>query len=404
MFQHKIQNIALLGWVFLGIGLILGQVVEVPIPIIGSLSFLDFVILFLGSWGLVVAVNYKKKLPLFVWFAILFIVVAILSLVGSLQHLDWVIVIKSSQFLVRWVLYAGLVFWVFDTTKYLRVTFIKNGSNVLVASIIALVILGFVQLVFFPDFGLLEKFGWDPHQNRLASTFLDPNLLGVALILGLAIILGRWREKKSYSWIVWGALVLLAILFTYSRSALVGLAVLVLGFGIKEWRILILILLVFLGVYSFSPRLQSRITGALNLDVTARYRIESLQHGFEILKDNPFLGVGYNTIQYSRERYYYQPISNSSTGFDSSLMTVAVTTGWPGLVAYLGIIFSAIWLAFKRFRQSLYKDGLGFAVSFGTVAVLASSFFVNSFLYAPVMAIWWVTVGLMWKDYEDGLV
>ena len=103
---------------------------------------------------------------------------------------------------------------------------------VFVSSVI-LSILGFVQLILFPDFSFMSQYGWDPHQGRLLSTWYDPNFLGGFLGLSGVVILSRvlvflkenkfWNNKNIIllsSWIIGLVIVFGALMLTYSRSAL----------------------------------------------------------------------------------------------------------------------------------------------------------------------------------------
>ena len=59
---------------------------------------------------------------------------------------------------------------------------------------VVLSLIGFLQLLYYPDLEPLYRYGYDPHKNRLFSTFLDPNLLGS--ILNICLITGLFLFAK----------------------------------------------------------------------------------------------------------------------------------------------------------------------------------------------------------------
>ena len=147
-------------------------------------------------------------------------------------------------------------------------------------------------------------------------------------------------------------------------------------------------------------RLQERLTGIVNIDVTAQARIASWQLGGKILDDNPWLGVGYNHLYWVK--HDYDPLvvpSHAAAGFDSSLLTIAVGTGTIGLILFL-IIYC---LVFRRALQTYkdkaglpYRQGVALALLAIFVALFLHSQFVNSLLYPQLLIVFWYLVGLLY--------
>jgi len=378
--------------------LIGGSLLNLPVPVIGKIAGLDLIVLvmaLLGWWqsrSLTAA-----KLPRVVWAIGLFVLFALVSLIGSGRWLAGQDMAISGLFLARWVVYAGLFFWAYLLNREQR------GQTLhwlgLALGIIAL--LGLMQLILFPNLGFWERLGWDPHQQRLISTFLDPNLVGGFLVVGLALPMSQWLHKTTpRRWKqIWGGviiLMLMAVIFTYSRSALLSLVVFGLIVGVRYWRLALVGLLLMGLVVLASPRLQTRIVGMFEVDITAQQRLTSWQNALNIIKQEPLLGVGYNTLPYTKAKFIYQPVGHAYSGFDSSLLTIAVTTGVLGLATYLGMLglLLAGLVKFVRDKRSILA--LGALAS--TMALFAHSFFVNSWLYPPVLALWWVLLGLVWNN------
>lgn len=360
-----------------------------------TVTALDLAVLgWAAVWLLDLLIHLRRyPLPRFGWWAGLFVVLAIVALIGAGRWIGIREIMISATYLLRWVAYALLVFMGYHLAKSSRPINILGLIFGLVA------IIGIVQWLIFPDLSWLERLGWDPHQGRLVSTFLDPNFVGGFLVVGLALalpqLLTQGRAAQRWYWGVLTGLMLVGIYLTFSRSALLALIVAAFIIGALRYRwVALALILVLVAAYSASPKLQERVKGAFTLDQTARYRIASWQEGWNIVKHEPIIGVGFNTLPYTRPQYGYWPAGHAASGFDSSLLTVGATTGGLGLLAYLGILVSAVLLAWRKWRTKAAPIALAFLAATG--ALLVHSLFVNSLLYPSVLVVWWIILGLVW--------
>ena len=199
---------------------------------------------------------------------------------------------------------------------------------------------------------------------------------------------------------------LLALTLTYSRSAYLSFIV---GTGLigllKSRKLLFGALIACLLLISFSDRAQERINNlyysaksiitqeATELpDATARLRVDSWQNTLIIIKDHPILGVGYNAFGFAQRRYGFvdQIETHSSTGSDSSLLTILATTGILGFSAYLWIIVIFFISSLKNKQNPL---AMGFLA--GTCGLLIHSIFVNSLLFSPFLIFFYTATGLI---------
>ncbi len=106
---------------------------------------------------------------------IAFITFTFISLLLNIATIPSSDALISFFYFVRFVAYLSLFFIVQDFKKYQTKIF-----NLTALTAFILVILGFLQLKFFPDFDVLrmQEKGWDPHIGRMLSTWFDPNFLG----------------------------------------------------------------------------------------------------------------------------------------------------------------------------------------------------------------------------------
>ncbi|MBM4402620.1 MAG: O-antigen ligase family protein, partial [Candidatus Cloacimonetes bacterium] len=427
----------------------LGQFSKISLPIGGisdvSVYLNDILLpLLLGIWFFYkLGVKKSLKLPPLSGNIFLFAAIAGISLFASLTWVGISQFLVAALYLWRWMMYAGIYFVVWDLVKTqnsklppaptcaspsasarrglrragktqnynlklktvydLRLPAFLAGLTIIRMLLIAVsifAIAGLIQFVFFPDFSKYIKHGWDPHYYRVLSTFFDPNFAGIFLTLGLLLLLSlqitpnKLRQNKLL-FTLYSLLFTLPILLTFSRSTylafLVGVGILGL---IKSRRLLFVLLLFSFSVFLFVPRARTRVSGAVNLDVTARARIENWQETLAIIKDNFLFGVGFNTFRYAQENYGYfrdargvpQPSGHAGAGADSSFLFVLATTGIFGFFVYLILLFRLWLIGRQKFHHA---DGLTKALGLTMVvsmpALVIHSQFVNSLFYPWIM-------------------
>ncbi|EKE00209.1 MAG: O-antigen polymerase [uncultured bacterium] len=336
----------------------------------------------------------KKQLtfPKSYIFFIAFTVIAGLSLVSKVGLLEGIQLVASGMYFVRWVLYllSGLVVFnmvksSFISTQKLFTVFIISGLFISLA--------GFVQLVLLPDFETLDPvLGWDPHKNRLASTFFDPNFVGAYLTLCLVFVIEKLsvvikaKDRNNFTPLLISSFVLItAIFLTFSRSAWLMLAVVVLIYGIFKYRLLLVLALILVfSAYFFVPRVQTRLSGTTDPADSARFRLVSWGNTWEIAKDNPLLGVGFNVFRYAQKDYGYLTVdtfeNHSGAGADSSLLFILATTGVFGLATFM--------IGFCKNPSSNLLPLIT------CVSLLVDSQFINSLFYPQILFLWLIVLGI----------
>jgi len=291
---------------------------------------------------------------------------------------------------------------------------------------VLLSVIGFIQLAIYPDFRAMAEKGWDPHIGRLLSTWFDPNFLGSFFSFILSLLAGIfgvytkkypifsfnfvknkinfiqfYNKKVTGLFVVTTLILLIALLLTYSRSALLAFVLPTFALGIIYFRGLLFTLsFAVILLLPFSPRATERITDGINSaisitetdsmfvpDPTARLRVENMQQGLHLASENFWTGIGFNTIRLHKTKNIH-----SSGGFDSSLLTTLVTSGIFGLIAFLFFYFRfAVKLLWKsreyknttnsgEYSTILYGITVGFLASF--LGFFAQSFFINSLYYS----------------------
>ena len=332
----------------------------------------------------------------------------------------------SAFYYLRFAAYTSLFFVFQSETKNIRFYLI-----ITLFATVTLCLLGFLQLRYFPDFETLrmQEKGWDPHINRLLSTWYDPNFLGgffvftISLLSGIMIInFNRTKnlfnflcDKININYVFVIIIILTAIFLTYSRSAYLALIISVLLLGlIASRKFLVVAIISGLLLFSVSGRVQSRVINAYHsaqailnpqsidtLDATAKFRYQSWQNGLSLFNEKPVIGHGYNTLRYIQaKRGYTEWKSHAAGGIDSSLLTLLVTTGSIGILLYLNIIFFVLRNSLINFKQKTKPllQGLNLGFFCGLIGLIVHSFFVNSLLYPFIMIFIWSWAGLLSKQ------
>lgn len=369
------------------VSILTGQLIKIPVFGNSGIILLDLTVTFLCLWGLK-NLKFRLKRPTKkIVMPYLFLLVGVVSLVLTPLHLTPLEYLISASYGIRLFMYV-LLGWIVYLGGLPKLKL--NTAKVFKFSAIGLSIFGLFQFIFLPNLAFLESEGWDPHYFRTASTFLDPNFLGVFLTLAFVPLLSDKNPRFSQSlnkktFIV--LLIFLAILTTFSRSSylmflVTGVSLAFLKKSIRLAGITLVIFIIFVLSFTVYTNLVAK---PRNIDRTqsASFRLNTWQQGLTIssLLPSQFLGIGFNAYRFAIEKYGLatEQFSNSrgSTYNDSSLISVLVTTGFFGLAVYI------VWLSF------LFLDGIkseqGKVFSASLLGLILASFFNNTLFYPPIL-------------------
>lgn len=224
-------------------------------------------------------------------------------------------------------------------------------------------VFAFIQYFFWPDFTYFSVYNWDPHLYRLLGTFFDPTFTG---LIFLFFLLKKYFSKSSRLYLI---PIYLGLALTYSRSSLLAFIIVFsfISFRRKQIKIFWITLIVLISTIIFLPRMPGEGT-KLERDSSIKAKIINYQQGIKLFFTSPIIGIGYNNLPTIRENKN----SHSNSGFDSSLLTIAVTTGIIGL-----FLFSKIFIS-NLYSSSLYWQSL-------IITTFIHSLFANSLLYPWIL-------------------
>jgi hypothetical protein len=286
------------------------------------------------------------------------------------------------MYLVRFAGYLTSGIVVFNMRKNGLISAREVFYSIIISGVL-LSIGGIIQLFLLPDFEVLDpRLGWDPHKNRLASTFFDPNFVGCYLSICLVLLFDKWYGEKKFRFVDFlsFSFILVSVFLTFSRSAWAMLAVIIFIFGWFRSRTLLYVsLMVAFCAYFAVPRVQTRISGTTDPADSARYRFESWSNVLKVSKENLLIGVGFNNYKIAQKELGLlspeKADSHSASGSDSSLLLILATTGIVGLLAYLSALISSIFVEKK----------LNVMILALTAGLLIDSLFINSLFYPQIM-------------------
>jgi O-antigen ligase len=193
--------------------------------------------------------------------------------------------------------------------------------------------------------------------NRVFGTFAHPNLLAfyLLLVLSLCFVIFLTSDKKKISIILYSSLAILflaTLVFTYTRSAWIGLLILVILLGITRYRKFLLISLIVLTIGYFSiSQISTRLQSFTNKDpgTSIQWRIQLYKDSYSYLKQRPAFGYGIGT---SNEIILKNRGAEAgSSDAHNDFLRIALDAGLIGLLAFLFLIFSLLTKLFKLYRQ-----------------------------------------------------
>lgn len=351
--------------ILLWTSLLFGQLGSIPLGD-GVSIYAQDIVLCLMIFMAVIRYGLLKKIRKFQLIRpiILFIGVGIVSLFVNPT-------VKGSLYLLRWAVYSlfyGVILLSPLSARFWLWWLASFG--------VALGAVGLVQFVWYPDLRNLWYLGWDPHYYRVFATLLDPNFVGILLVLTIFVLVFLHRRIE---WQI--AVVGVALLLTYSRSSylalLAGVGVVI--FSFKRWKEGLFLVLLFLVAIVYLPKAGGDTLSLDRYDSTVS-RLQNWQQAIARIRDRPVFGHGMNT----------------GLGIDSSLLFVGVTTGIVGFMSYFWLMAEQIKLV-RRFKNKPFR-----VLFYATLAALFThSLFVNSLFYPWVMIWIWVLAGVAERYYLE---
>ena len=220
------------------------------------------------------------------------------------------------------------------------------GSTITKAMILSAIVplsVGLYQIIFKKGFS--SGFSSEEGLNRVYGTFVHPNSYAFYLLIIIVTIFiynQKYRRDKFFYLI--GAVALLELYFTYTRSAWLGMALMVVSYVFlsdisfnKKISFGILLIILSIPIYNLTyQRFANVLSGSMEESSLAT-RLYIWKGMFTIYKERPVIGYGIGSF-----KYYSDIVLNWRIEAHNDYLRLLFETGIIGLLAYLGIQFNVL--------------------------------------------------------------
>lgn len=304
----------------------------------------------------------------------------------------------------------------------------KTGVNTLFITVTILAAMGVYKTatgsdVTFFDMARNSLFGQvgSADELRYGGPIGEPNLWGQILVSTTPFLMYQIKKKQStqsrITLIVCLLLILLAMIYTSSRGAIVALAVImpfvVIDMKIKPATVLIGIIL-FIGLLSVLPDTYAKRFGSLNVfsnnelsqDEAVSGREAAMLTGLAMFEANPIFGVGFGNYgnhywEYVQKIGLESAASNINLGEESRFahslyIEILSETGSIGFLSFsffFAVLFSSLLSIRKKFQVLIIHDEWTNSVTALIMSIftfLVSGFFLHGIFFRYI----WVLIGL----------
>ncbi len=226
--------------------------------------------------------------------------------------------------------------------------------------------------------------------------------LTVFCIAASLSLLSKGREKVIFLTIA--VFSLAAIVGSFARSIWLALLVVtpLLGFvgGKKRGLITVAGIFALVTVLMVSvPALRERAISIVDLEKN-QTRLNLWKTSIALARDYPILGVGEDNFDFHFPAYRVEGYYDTATHPHNDYLNVLVSSGIPGLLAFLAMWGMALWTGFRTFTNSGSSliRAVSLGASLGLTGYLIGGFFQNYYgTFANCLG-WWFMVGLIYAS------
>jgi len=261
------------------------------------------------------------------------------------------------------------------------------------------------------------KFSATEITGRLNGTFNHPNAFAFTLLIALSVIFillaakGNLKRKIIWQALAWGYFVLL--LFTFTRSAWIGLMVVVFVWLILAKRKLIVSVVISVLILVFVlPVLANSVNqdyglDANNFSIVKRLQPETDENSSSLLWrertwqetlpavwQKPWLGYGLGSFTEVRNKLI-RFATDANIEAHNDYLRLAVETGLIGVAAYLLLYFNILEILLKKFKNNKNYRKITIGLGSLVLAILVVSFADNVLRNAPVQWMFWILTGVI---------
>jgi O-antigen ligase len=247
--------------------------------------------------------------------------------------------------------------------------------------------------------GALRYIEDDPsNAMRAIGTAIDPNTFGGMLLLFAGLTAPQLFTPKPMfrRWIVAVLLGLdiLCLYLTYSRSAMVGLAVALGLIALLRYRKLFLLGIAGVALLLLLPQAQDYVArfvaGVQGQDLATQMRFGEYRDALRLVARYPVFGVGFSGTP---DIDLYVGVSNVYLLIAEQMGLIGLAAFLAALVAFFVMFFRTVRAGFLDTRREALLLGLGGAIAGVLVSGMLDHYLFN-LAYPHMVSLFWIYVGL----------
>src|ERR1051325_730831 len=235
---------------------------------------------------------------------------------------------------------------------------------------------------------------------RVNSLFWDPSIYGRFLVVAMlaSLVVALWTRTLRTVLAAAGAIAVMAIglLFSFSQSSFVALAVGAVVAALFAWRrraipLLVLAAGIFVLAVVGSPNVRHAILHGGHLNRVTSGRSKLVSNGVKLAVHHPVIGVGVGGFKhaYAKQKHLKSKEPKAAASHDTPI-TVAAETGIPGLALLAWLFVAGLLLAFRRAAADVAGEA-AVVLALILTPIGVHSLFYNAFFEDPMV---WGALGL----------
>ena len=212
--------------------------------------------------------------------------------------------------------------------------------------------------------------------------------------------------RKRWKYILVAVVSMLAVLGTFARSIWLSFAVVIPIFGfLKGKRIGSIVTIVFLTLVLFCiifiPAIRDRAYSTI-VPSENQTRLNLWKTSLHMSKDSPWIGIGEDNFDYYFERYKVEGFYDVTVHPHNDYLTILVSSGIPGLIAFLSMWFVILRTGFKTYKYSStpFVKELALGSTLAIIGFMIGGLFQNYYGTFANCWGWWLMAGFTMASFR----
>ena len=212
--------------------------------------------------------------------------------------------------------------------------------------------------------------------------------------------------KDRWKYILVALASIMAVIGSFARSIWLSFAVIIPIFGIvKGKRIGSLVIATFLAIavltLIFVPAIRDRAYSSI-VPSENQTRLNLWKTSINMSKDFPLTGIGEDNFDYYFGRYKIEGYYDVTVHPHNDYLTILVSSGIPGLIAFLAIWFIIVQIGFKthKYSSNPFLKELALGSTLAIIGFMIGGLFQNYYGTFSNCWGWWLMAGLTMASYR----